>query len=501
MRTLRVFLALLAIPFLALHAQEIESPEGTTIASAQVSGFDLAKLSPGLQQEIAALAGNPLNRERLKELAARIEAEQPRFVAAVRAAKDPFGELRVVFVVAHARDQDREGNVNERYTVEAVKIRGVPDQDVSQELRAEIEAMAGKPLDSAEADRLEQRLEEALPDHDVTRRVVRGSQPGQISLIFDVSLAEGARWIPFDRNTTKFVYHSKHGWGGYFGFPFGGRNVRLIPLVAINNGDDLIEEYSGFGVRLESRNLGTERLGASFEWSIFDQDWQTETLTAVELNPRIPAAYESRSTITPQLTFAFTPQLRINAGVSISELDPLVEGPDSQMANAFLVSLGYSDRWKDDDRSGHRVDALASVRAGSDALESDLAYERYFGRGSFRSRWGKHFLQLSAMGGGLSGDAPLFERFSLGDSQTLRGWNKYDIAPAGGDRMFHSSVEYRYSGFALFVDAGAVWDRGTDARVRVAAGGGFHDDGFFMTLGFPLNTEGVRAIFTLGIRY
>ncbi len=126
MRTLRVFLAWLAIPFLAAHAQEIEAPEGTVIASAQVSGFDLAKLSPGLQQEIAALAGNPLNRERLKELAARIEAEQPRFVAAVRAAKDPFGELRVVFVVAHVRDQDREGNVNERYTVEDVKIRAFP---------------------------------------------------------------------------------------------------------------------------------------------------------------------------------------------------------------------------------------------------------------------------------------------------------------------------------------------------------------------------------------
>ena len=74
------------------------------------------------------------------------------------------------------------------------------------------------------------------------------------------------------------------------------------------------------------------------------------------------------------------------------------------------------------------------------------------------------------MAGGISGDAPLFERFSLGDSRTLRGWDKYDIAPAGGDRMFHTSLEYRYRGLALFLDSGSVWDDGSDARVRVAAG-------------------------------
>ena len=71
-----LLLALLVLP-LPLRAQQIEPPEGATISSAQVSGFDLGRLSPGLQQEIARLAGGPLNRERLNELAARIEEEQP----------------------------------------------------------------------------------------------------------------------------------------------------------------------------------------------------------------------------------------------------------------------------------------------------------------------------------------------------------------------------------------------------------------------------------------
>ena len=466
-----------------------------------MSGLDLAELSPGLQEAIARLAGAPLDRERLKELAARIEAEQPRLVAAVRAALDPFGDLRVVFVVAPLRDQDREVNVNARYIVERVEIRGDADDDLGQELRDALYALAGRPLDSEEADRLETRLKEALPDHEVSRRAVRGSQPGQISLVFELNKAESARWIPFEQPTSKFVYHSKHGWGGYFSLPLGSRNVRLTPIVAIDNADDLIEEYSGFALRFESRNLGTERLGASLEWSIFDQDWEPATLAAIELNPRIPGPYQTRTTVTPQVTFGFSPHVRLSAGVSISELDPLFGGSGSQMANAAIVTLGYSQQWKDDSDSGHRLEALASLRAGTDALESDLEYERYFVRGSYRSRWARHSVLVSVMGGGLTGDAPLFERFSLGDSQTLRGWNKYDIAPAGGDRMVHGSLEYRYSGLALFLDTGSVWDRDTDARLRVAAGGGFHGENFFLTLGFPLNTDQVRAVFTTGIRY
>jgi hypothetical protein len=501
MRTLGLLFVVLALSLSAAHAQEIEAAEGSTINSAQVSGLDLAELSPGLQEAIARLAGRPLDRKHLGELAARIEEEQPLLVAAVRAVADPNGDVRVVFVVAHRRDKDREVNVNTRYIVEHVEIKGVSEDDLDRDLRDALHALAGRQLDAAEAERLEGELEDALPDHDVTRRLVRGSQPGQVTLVFELNRAESARWIPFERPITKFVYHSKHGWGGYFGAPIGGRNVRVVPTVAINNADDLIEQYSGFGVRFESRGLGTERLGASLEWSIYEQDWEPATLTALERDPRIPRAYDSRSTVTPLATLALTPQVRVSGGVSISELEPLVDGPDSQMANAAVFSIGYVQRWDSDTGPDHRLEGLASLRKGTDSLESDLDYTRYFGQGSYRVRWGPHRVQLSAMGGGLSGEAPLFERFSLGDSQTLRGWNKYDVAPAGGDRMFHTSLEYRYSGFALFLDTGAVWDRGADSRTRVSAGAGFHDDNVFLTLGFPLNTDGVRAIFTMGIRF
>ena len=105
------------------------------------------------------------------------------------------------------------------------------------------------------------------------------------------------------------------------------------------------------------------------------------------------------------------------------------------------------------------------------------------------------------MFGGITGEAPLFERFSLGDSRTLRGWNKYDIAPAGGDRMFHASLEYRYRMLALFLDSGSVWDTGTNRKVRFSTGFGITPGPVFFMVGFPLNTDEFRAVFTMGVRF
>jgi len=104
------------------------------------------------------------------------------------------------------------------------------------------------------------------------------------------------------------------------------------------------------------------------------------------------------------------------------------------------------------------------------------------------------------MAGAITGHAPLFERFTLGDSTTLRGWDKYAIAPAGGDRVIYSSIEYRYTGLALFLDVGSVWDENTESKVRVSTGFGFHAGPAFFVVGFPLNTDNLSAIVTMGLR-
>jgi outer membrane protein assembly factor BamA len=170
------------------------------------------------------------------------------------------------------------------------------------------------------------------------------------------------------------------------------------------------------------------------------------------------------------------------------------------MANAAVASIDFDRRWEDDTDAKHHFAAGFGVRAGSRELESDLSYRRYFGQGSYRFGLGRHQVQATALAGGITGDAPLFERFTLGDSNTLRGWDKYQIAPAGGDRVVYSSVEYRYTGVAMFLDVGSVWDAGTERRVRVSAGFGFHGGPAFLVVGFPLNADSVRAVVAVGLR-
>ena len=170
------------------------------------------------------------------------------------------------------------------------------------------------------------------------------------------------------------------------------------------------------------------------------------------------------------------------------------------MANAAVASIAFGQRWKDGSTATHNAEASFGVRAGSRQLESDLAYTRFLGQGSYRYDFGRHHVQASGMAGAITGHAPLFERFTLGDSTTLRGWDKYEIAPAGGDRVIYSSIEYRYTGLALFLDVGSVWDENSERKVRVSTGFGFHAGPAFFVVGFPLNTDNLSAIVTMGLR-
>jgi hypothetical protein len=500
MRTLGVLLTLLAAGPQAATDQKIAVPEGTIIASAQVTGFDIDRLSPGLRQEIRDLAGTPLKQERLDELAARIEGERPHYVAAVRTVMEADGQARVFFVMGRRADPNRDDNINARYTVEQADIVGIPDGELTQALRDDLQALVGKRLDSGEADRFQERIESELPHYDLSRRIERGSQPGRIRLVFEASRKEPPPWLHFEPLKANALFHSEQGWGSYLDLGIGDRNIRVTPIVAIDNRDDLVEEYSGYGLRFEARKLGTRRLGASFEWSWFEQDWQSATLGAIVLEPGIAAPYDTRSTITPLVKFALTPDLSITGGVSISELKPLSPATDSRMANAAVASIGFDRRWKDSSDGTHHLEASFGVRAGSRELESDLTYTRYLGQGSYRYDLGRHHFQATGMAGEITGHAPLFERFTLGDSTTLRGWDKYDIAPAGGDRMIYSSIEYRYTGLALFFDIGSVWDANSEAHVRLSTGFGFHAGPAFLAVGVPLNTDNLTAIVTLGLR-
>ena len=121
----------------------------------------------------------------------------------------------------------------------------------------------------------------------------------------------------------------------------------------------------------------------------------------------------------------------------------------------------------------------------------------------FRYTWtrGKQVVIDDAMAGVITGKAPLYERFSLGNSSTLRGWNKYEIDPLGGNRMLHNSVEYRYGVFQAFFDMGAIWDVGETVVARNSAGVGIREGPFSIAVAIPLRDGRIEPVLMIGMNY
>ncbi|HEX5109666.1 MAG TPA: BamA/TamA family outer membrane protein [Vicinamibacterales bacterium] len=501
MRTASLLLALLALPIAIVDAQVAEAPDGSVIVSIELSGLERDRLSPDLRKEIDALVGQGLNRQRTADLAVRIETEQPTIAVAVRAVPLPDNRARVIFLAASIGDQDVESNVNARYTVESVEISGVPESRLSQGLRDELHALEGKRLDPEKAEELEKRIAGELSGYDVKRQTSKGDQAGQIRLVFEITEGESLQWIRFAPSRSELLYHTDQAWSAALDIPMGGQNTRVVLGLTFGNDDHLIEEYGGIGFRIESRKLGTRRLGLSFELAEDRETWQPSTLAALEADPSIPEAYRRRLRVEPSMTFAFNRHLRASGGVSISELESLSRSPESQMASAFIFGAAFNRRWDEAAGARHDLEVGYDLRVGSTALDSDLDYTRHHGSARYRFRVNNNNVIASFAAGRVTGAAPMFERFSLGDTTTLRGWSKYDIAAAGGNRMISQSIEYRFHHAAVFFDAGSFWDQGQSVRYRTSAGFGLHGDQAFMTLGFPLNAGELRVAFMMGVRF
>jgi hypothetical protein len=505
MRTLTKLLLCLLLGLAAplpAAAQEGEPPDGTRVATAEVSGIDTGDLSPGLRRDIDALAGKPLARSDVTQLARRIEEERPEVIVAVRVVGAPGDEARVVFLVARISDDANLGsNINARYTVESVELDGLKEQEISADLRDRLQALVGTRLDGDATDALIKALEAEKPGYDVSRRIERGTRRGQIRVVFRFSESERLRWIPFTRSRSKYVYHSEQGWSGVHDIPMGGRDHRVTVGFAIDDNDTLVEEYSGVRVRFESRRIGTERVAASLEASWLNSHWRAPTLAALDADPLAPDPYRRRITVEPTLTVALTRRLRASGGVSFSSLESLHRSPDTQMASAVTGGLVYSQRWDRDRRTRQDVEVGYSLRASAGGLGGDVSFKRHLGRARYALDSRHNSFIFEVIGGGITGDAPLFERFTLGDSTTLRGWNKFEVAPIGGNRVFHQSLEYRFHGAALFLDAGSVWTQGGERELRTSTGFGFHVDHFFATVAFPLNAANSGATFMMGVRF
>lgn len=506
------FLLWFAVPSAAAFPQAVD-PAAVIVGAVEVSGIDRDRLSPGLRGAIDELPGMPYDADVAAGLAGRIEEEQPEYVAAVRTAPLGAGDrVEVIFLVARISDDpDLESNINARYTVEGVEVSGVPPADVGDDLHARMDAMVGERLDPDTADAIEEDLAAEFPRYTVRWRIERGSERGQIRVVFEFSRIP---WIPYRPSRSLVSYHSKQGFSGVIETGMGRNNQQIRLGLALWSDEDLIEEYAGFSVGYENRLAGTERLGFGIEFSRYRQKWRRPTLDLLAASPAIPDAYRVRQTIEPTITFAFSPSLRIRTGVAVTDLESYADSPRSESSAAVVGGIEFDRSWESGPNTEHDFRVSYLVRSGTRTLESDLVYARHFGEVLYEYRRDHSAVASEFFAGRITGPAPLYERFSIGNASTLRGWNKFDIAPVGGDHVVHHTLEYRYRGFAVFQDTGAIWNDGEDPRVRLSAGFGYHSRSRMPGLGngddnedvsvfiaFPIRSERVKPMFMLKVRF
>lgn len=394
--------------------------------------------------------------------------------------------------------QDPDENVNSRYTVESASLRGADASRVSRTLLEDMERLVGGKYDQQAAEEIAKRLRKELPDFTISTKVRRGDQPDYVKVVFE---AERDWWKKFDLARSRVVYHSKEGWSGVFSATFGPR-YSAFTLGYVNDSDDSLERDMGFRIGFEQRKLVSDRLRLRLGFESYREKWNMATESAVGSSDQIPGIYRERRDFSPSIALLPWRDIELSFGASLQRLQTQYPQLHTDRASAGTFSVAFRHRFESPSGSRQQVDAQYRLRSATRALDSDLVYTRHLAEVQYSARWGRNYFTLRARVGGISGTAPLFERFSLGSSLTLRGWNKFDVAPAGGNRVAYASLEYHHSCLAIFYDTGRAWDAGTAASFKHAAGFGFADrHGAFLLLGFPLRSDNVEPVVTFGIRF
>lgn len=389
-------------------------------------------------------------------------------------------------------------NVNSRYIVESVEFSGALTRKLSKPLRAEANRLVGENFDPSAVAELARRIREELHVV-VTHRVEKGLQPEHVKVVYE---GKPRRWDEDDAKVTKLAYHQKLGWTG--GLEVGTEIHRNRFEFGIQtDADRLVERYAGLNVGF-SRPLATDRVRLRFEFEASHQQWNPATQAALEERPDVPGIYRERFSMEPSVVVLLTPALSASAGFSIQHFQTQFPAAHLEASNAVMATLRHRRRWgSSGSTAGHELDAGYSLRAATNLLDSDFVYTRHAADGRYALKYGHSMVTLRASVGTITGRAPLFDRFSIGNSQTLRGWNRFDVDPLGGSRMAHGSVQYRYRWIGVFYDTGAVWDREEEVDGKHSTGVviALGRKGPYLTVGIPLRTASVYPLFMMSMNF
>jgi outer membrane protein assembly factor BamA len=332
----------------------------------------------------------------------------------------------------------------------------------------------------------------------VTQRLLRGSQPGRIRVNFEIERRE----VSFDVAVPKFLYHSEQKFSGEVdAITRVGPNS--LTLGVTSNGDDLTERFTGVALRYENSRLGSDRVHFGVEYDDFHEQWRPSTVDTAREEGGIDL-YHARRNFAPEFTFVVAKPFTVSFGASFEQMEAGTPGRPDQSANALTAGLRYNREFEGS-AFQQQLGASYSLRAGTRGLGSDYAYSRHMVTLRYELRSGRQLAREEFLGGMIAGSAPMFERFVLGSSETLRGWDRYVIDPLGGTRVVHNSITYGYQireGTAeVFYDAGSLWESTREAKLRHSVGIAYRQGIFVLTMAFPVVEGRITPVFMAGMNY
>jgi len=271
---------------------------------------------------------------------------------------------------------------------------------------------------------------------------------------------------------------------------------------AVSNGDDLTERFAGFAARYENTHLAQGRVHIGLGFENFEDRWNQSTRNAAAFEPGLEL-YRSRRNLAPEATVSLTKDLSISGVLSFQSMVPEDQMSGMRAANAVTAGAHWGHRTEGAVRQV--LDLRYSLRAGLRAMGGDYAYSRHSVTMRYEAKTGRHTAADEFQAGTLSGNAPMFERFVLGSSATLRGWNRYAVEPLGGTRLAHNSLSWGYQigegTVEAFYDSGSLWGPSGKTRLRHSVGGGYRQGIFVLTVAFPVVEGRVTPVFMAGMNY
>src|SRR4051812_4307920 len=329
------------------------------IEKTEISGVSEDSLGAALRGDLQKMVGQSYDEKVASQIADRIHAELPDYVVtSTTAAGTQAGRVVLVFAVAH--------NINAKYIVESVDIKGTEKSKLSEGLWTEMQKMVGHPVDDAAADQFRERMETELKTAHIRRSVERGNDPQHVRILYDVP---GKNSVGFSGSGG---YHSRQKFSGrgtvsYTFYDFAG-----VKVDGFNDASTLVERFAGYryGAWVENK-----RVRFNAEYSSFRAQWSPGTLQAASAAGTSADLYRLRDTIEPSAKITITPFFNINLGVTATQLQMQVPSSHFESVRTANGNAGY--RFYLSSSEKHQLSGSYDIRVAGDTLGGSASFTRH----------------------------------------------------------------------------------------------------------------------------